>query len=146
MNEGYQNANQNNSLNCCIAGVSLSGVSSASQKSLELRVSKRGVRRHMLQWNKLPCWRWGPAHLFVMSSSWRCGMCFLPMEDGDVKKPKDQPRELFRICFPLGFQRPCGWRYFFTTETDPKTPKLRRYDWKTRGLILLRCFPNYDRL
>ena len=71
VNEGYQNANQNNSWNCCIACFSLSSVSSASQKSVELRVSKRGVRRHMLQWNKLPCWRWGPAHRFVMSSSWR---------------------------------------------------------------------------
>ena len=27
---------------------------------------------------------------------------FLPMEDGDVKNPQDQPLELFRICFPLG--------------------------------------------
>ena len=34
VNEGYQNANQNNSLNCCIAGFSLSSVSSASQKNV----------------------------------------------------------------------------------------------------------------
>ena len=154
VNEGYQNANQNNSLNCCIAvfpcPVFLPLHKKALNFALNFAVRKRGVRRHMLRWNKLPCWHWGPAHLFVMSSSWRCQMCFLPMEDGDVKKPQDQPLKLFRICFPWGWPKDLGVGGIFSPQKQ--TLKHRNSGGMTGRLgvwfvlgIFLGCFPNYDR-